>query len=199
MAPSCCGAGSYRLVEPSAARKPRHQTADTAMTRKTAEQLLAELEADPAWRAQRDARAAELAARAAVLAAEEAQLVAEIRAVGYAVESVYDLVNNDPHPFLTRRFVGPYPVAYPVLLRHLKVAYSRPIREGIIRALTVKDGGAAVEEALLRAFQAESDSQLRWVLANALRTAMPYHRRKKHPAIAEALRWSTSSEPPTAS
>lgn len=168
------------------------------MTRKTAEQVLAELETDSAWRAQRDARAAELAAHDAGLAAEEQQLVADIRAAGCDVDSVYDLVNNDPHPVLPRRFIGPYPIAYPVLIRHLELPYSRPIREGIIRALTVQDGGAAVEEALLRAFQAESDPQLRWVLANGLRTAMPYHRRKKHPQIAEALRSPMRSAPPRA-
>ena len=172
--------------------------ADASMTRKTADELLAELEADPAWRAQRDARAAELAAREAVLAAEELQLVADIRATGYDVDSVYDLVNNDPHPFLTRRFTGPYPAAYSVLLLHLELPYSRPIREGIIRALTVKDGGPEVQGALLRAFQTEPDPQLRWVLANALRTAMPYHRRNKHPQIAEALCWGTNSESPKA-
>ena len=157
------------------------------MPRKTAADLVAELEREPAWRAERDRRERELAERAERLRAEERELVAELREAGYAVESVYDLVNDTPHPFLERHFVGPYPRAYPILVRHLAHSYSRPIREGVIRALTVRDGGSAVEEALLAEFDRESDPQLRWVLANALRTAMPYHRRRKRPEIARVL------------
>ena len=158
------------------------------MAHKTAAEFAAELEQDPAWRAERDRRERELAERAEALRVEEQELVAELRSVGYEVDSVYDLVNNTPHPHLKRRFVGPYPLAYPILVRHLSRAYSRPIREGVIRALTVRDGGSAVETALLAEFDRESDSQVRWVLANALRTAMPYHRRRKRPAIAQTLK-----------
>lgn len=158
------------------------------MKRTTAEELLAGLAADPGWLAERAARDRELALRDAALAMEEARLVADIRGAGYAVTSVYDLVNNDPHPVLERPFTGPYPAAYPVLIRHLSLPYTPAIREGIIRALTVPDGGAGVQAALLHELSVEADPHLRWVIANALRTAMPYHRRKKHPEIAAALR-----------
>ena len=164
------------------------------MTRKTADQLLRELEANPQWRAERGRREAALAERARAAALDERELVAEIRAVGYDVESVYDLVNNAPHPVLERRFIGPYPAAYPILLRHLGLPHSYVIREGIVRALTVRDGGPAVATALLAAFVQESDAELRWVLANALRAAMPYRLRRRHPEIAAVLKGSQGQQ-----
>jgi len=103
---------------------------------------------------------------------------------GYEVDSVWDLVNNRPHPFLETNFSGEYTKAYPVLIRHLQVPHVSAIREGVIRALTVKDGGKEVENALLDAFNEEKEPSLKWVLSNALKTAMPYHRRKKMPEIA---------------
>lgn len=57
------------------------------------------------------------------------------------------------------------------------------IREGIIRALTVKDGGVLVEDGLFHQFQIENDKGVKWVLANAFKSAMPYNKRKKHPEI----------------
>jgi hypothetical protein len=146
------------------------------------------LDADPEYQARRaemDRQAAELAR---ICAEDQQMLVAEIRQLGYDIDSVYDLVNNVPHPFLERRFIGPYPDAYPTLVRHLSLPHHPRVREGIIRALTVKDGGRLVEDALLGEFRKESDKMLRWVLANALRTAMPAHRRRKHPEIASALK-----------
>ena len=39
---------------------------------------------------------------------------------------------------------------------------------------------------LLHELRNENDPLMRWVIANALKTVMPYHRRKKHPEINEA-------------
>ena len=157
---------------------------------KTAAELMAELTADPTWIAERDRRDRELEALAKVLAADEALMVAEIRGLGYVIDSVWDLVNNTPHPVLERRFIGTYERAYPILVRHLRLPHHRRIREGVIRALTVRDGGAPLEAALLAALHEESDAELKWVIGNALRVAMPYRRRRKHPEIKEALQWS---------
>jgi hypothetical protein len=156
----------------------------------TAEELLNELESDPEWVTQRDTREREHALLEAETAKHERALVEEIREVGYKIESVWDLVNNAPHPVLKRNFVGPYEGAYSVLIHHLKLPYVREVREGIIRALTVKDGGPELEAALLAELDNEPDPALKWVLGNALRTAMPYHRRQKYPQIKEALNWS---------
>ena len=154
---------------------------------RTAAELMAELEADPTWVAERDRRDLELEGRARELSEREALLVAELRNVGFDLDSVWDFVNNVPHPVLERRFVGTYENAYPVLVRHLGLPHHRRIREGIIRALTVRDGGDPVETALLAALREERDPELRWVLANALRVAVPYRRRRKYPEIKQAL------------
>ncbi|HEX6574014.1 MAG TPA: hypothetical protein VF042_03510 [Gemmatimonadaceae bacterium] len=169
------------------------------MKRKTAAEFLSELESDSDWTNQRAIRERSVNERAATHAADERELVAEIRDAGYDIDSVYDLVNNEPHPVLARRFIGPYPAAYSSLIRHLSIPHLPAIREGIVRALTVKDGGSEVEAALLAAFAGETDPHLRFVLANALRTAMPYQRRKKYPEIGAALKETKrdSSAPPS--
>lgn len=160
----------------------------------TAGELVKQLEADPTWVAERDRREREREAFERVLRADEALMVAEIRGLGYDVGSVWDLVNNAPHPVLERRFIGEYDGAYPVLVRHLKLPHHPRVREGIIRALTVRDGGALVEDALLDALSEETDAELKWVLGNALRFAMPYRRRRKYPQIKEALQWQGHSK-----
>src|SRR5262249_50860773 len=137
----------------------------------TAAELMARLETDPHWVAERDRREADLAARAIEAQADESALVRSIRGVGYDIDSLWDLVTNTPHPFLERRFVGPYERAYPPLIEHLGIQHHPRIREGIIRALTARDGGVQVEAALFGAFERESATELRWVLANALRIA----------------------------
>lgn len=158
---------------------------------KTAADIIRELEADPEYIARRAAEKRVMAERVRVWREDEADLVAGLRGLGIDVDSVWDLVNNAPHPVLERRFIGPYEVAYPLLVEHLRSAHLPRVREGIVRALTVKDGGLAVEAALLEQFDEESSQELKWVLANALHTAMPYHRRRKHPRIAAALKAGT--------
>ncbi|MBB6094436.1 hypothetical protein HNQ60_003317 [Povalibacter uvarum] len=140
---------------------------------------------DPEYQARIAERDRKIAAMVRECADEEALIASEAARLGYRIESVWDFVNNDPHPFLPRPFVGPYERAYPLLVRHLKLPHHHRVREGIVRALTVRDGGDLVSEALLHEFHSEKDPELRWVIANALITAMPYHRRRKVPEIAE--------------
>ena len=153
-----------------------------------AEELLAELEDDPTYQQRRAELDGQIAKLAAECASDEKDLVQEIRALGYDIESVYDFVNNSPHPFLERRFVGPYSKAYATLVSHLKKPHHPRIREGIVRCLTVKDGGKLVEEALIEEFRFETDTNLRWVFANALRTAMPSHSQQNYPEIDEVFK-----------
>jgi len=148
-----------------------------------------ELEADPEWVAKRDERERRRQERSRFYAADEAELVAELRDLGYAVESVWDLVNNDPHPILERVFVGPYQSAYPLLVRHLRVAHVSRTREGIIRALSVSDVDSATQSALLQELKNESNPELRWTLANALQASLSSSEQARHPEIALALRW----------
>lgn len=152
-----------------------------------AEGFLCELENDPEYQARHAEQARMQAERRAILGADEATLVAEIREQGYNVDSVYDLVNNIPHPVLERRFIGPYPKAYPVLVKHLSIPHDPAIREGVIRALTESNANEIASEALLREFESETDPNLRWVLANALRTVLTRSQKRKHPEYKEVV------------
>lgn len=99
----------------------------------TAAELMAKLNADPAYVKMRAKKDAELAAKVARFRAEEAPLLADLKVVGWDVELVWTLVNTST----------PYPEAVSVLLDHLNRPYSDRIREGIARALGVPDAVGA--------------------------------------------------------
>ncbi len=147
---------------------------------------MAALSNDPDYVARRAALEADRAAILAAFADEEALISGEVAAAGYRIRSVWDFVNNNPHPVIDFPYSGPYERAYPILVRHLRARHHPRVREGIIRALTVRDGGAMVWEALLLELQLGTDLDMRWLLANALKVAMPYKLRRKHPEIAAA-------------
>ena len=144
---------------------------------KTAAELMAELERDPEFVRRRAEREADLETRAASHKRDEATLVSQIRAVGYPIDSVYDFVNG----------TSTYQDAYPVLVQHLDEPHDERIREGIIRALTVRDLDEKSLAALLANFRDESNRYLKWVLANALETALPASRKRELPEIAEVF------------
>lgn len=157
----------------------------------TVEEFIAERNNDPIWVEQERLRNQQLERVAAIRREDEKHLVEEIRECGYEVTSVFDLVNNvtNPrYPFLPINFTGSYERAYPILVKHLDLEHEFMIRQGIIRALTVKDAGAEAESALLRHFSSEKDQSTRWVIANALRVVMPRRRKKHYPEIDEIYR-----------
>jgi hypothetical protein len=95
--------------------------------RRTAEELLRALEADPEYvrrRAEQDEKFAKLEA---FLRDAQAPLVKELAKLGIRVRSVWDLVNGP----------NTYNSAIPLLLTHLRQPYPDAIREGIARALGV--------------------------------------------------------------
>jgi HEAT repeat protein len=71
----------------------------------------------------------ELARREAEWRRAEAPLIEELREAGFEVDSEWDLVNT----------ATPYPAALPILLEHLGRPYPDRVREGIARALAVRD------------------------------------------------------------
>jgi hypothetical protein len=83
--------------------------------------------------------------------------VEALRAAGYQVKSVWDLVNA----------TAPYPGAVPVLLQHLSRRYPAPIRERIARALGVREALFA-RAALMLAYRCEQDSRVKDGLAIAV-------------------------------
>jgi len=150
-----------------------------------ASDLMKKLEADPEYQDMQKRKAQELEEREALLSEDEQDLIEELAAVGYEIESVWDFVNtNNRYEFL-RKFSGTYNSAYTILVKHLNVEHHPRIREGIIRALTEKDSNEVASDALLASFYQEQDSNLKWVLANALRTVLTRSQKAKHPEYKE--------------
>ena len=136
-------------------------------------ELMQQLQADPEWVARRDAREAKRAKAEALFKIEEEPIIADLAASGVEVDDVWDLVNTN----------ASYPAAIPVLLDHLRRSYHVRIREGIIRALTVKEAKGLAGDAILNELRRETDSENRWVLANALTVVAE----RKNAAAIEAL------------
>jgi hypothetical protein len=126
--------------------------------RRTAAEFMAELQANPEWVEQNAAREAKRAAAEAQFRIEEEPIIAALARAGFEVGSVWDLVNTNKS----------YPAAIPVLLDHLRQSYHARIREGIIRALTVKEAKGLAGGDIIRELRQEADSENRWALANAL-------------------------------
>jgi len=126
----------------------------------TATELMKQLAADPEFQRKRSEKAAQLSLERARLEAEERPLVEDLRAAGWPVQSVWDLVEE----------ATPYPEAIPVLLSHLKKPYSDAIRDGIARALAVPD--ASIGWSTLRSeYEAAPNGRVKMGLAAALAAA----------------------------
>lgn len=100
-----------------------------------------------------------------LLEKEDQRIAAELRAVGIKVDGVYDLVNS-------RRS---YKEAIPVLVELLPTVQDTRIKEGVVRALAVKEAvGEDVARAMIREFEAIDPSGppveqgLKWAIANTL-------------------------------
>ncbi|MFO1369047.1 MAG: hypothetical protein U1F46_08625 [Marinagarivorans sp.] len=154
----------------------------------TAADLMAKLNSDPDYLARRAIKEAEIDALSDACRNDESELVAKLNELGLPVDSVWDLVNNAPHPILVRKFYGSYEIAYPLLVEHLKLSHHPRIREGIIRALTEKSAKSIASEQLLHELEHESKQSHRWVIANALRSMLSRSELNTHPKIEEAYR-----------
>lgn len=106
------------------------------MTKKkkvTAAELMARLSTDPEFVERERQQEEDRLKREAEFSVAEAPLVDELRAAGFKVQSAWDLVNTP----------GSYPKAVPILLAHLPRPYPAAVREGIARALAVRETKAA--------------------------------------------------------
>jgi len=126
-------------------------------------QLQEQLKNDPEYQARMREKYKQLDRLYQICLADEEGLLKELLDVGIEVECVFDLVN-------TR---ASYPTAIPVLLKHLQQEHHQKIREGIIRALTVREARGIAEDILISEFKKAPDrdyvEQLhKWLLANAL-------------------------------
>lgn len=100
----------------------------------------------------------------AALKEDEQDLVNELQNVGLSVSSVWDLVNTQ----------NSYSRAIDILIKHLNIEHYEKNKEGIIRALTIKEAKGKVT-LILRAEYDKTPKEnyiLRWVIANAIATTM---------------------------
>jgi hypothetical protein len=132
------------------------------MTKKkiTAAELMAKLNADPEFVAKQAREQAELLKREAEYRLAEAPLVDELQAAGFQVQSAWDLVNTP----------GSYPKAVPILLSHLPRPYPPAVREGIARALAVREASCGWE-VLTRLYRNEHEIRVKDGLAVAIAAA----------------------------
>ena len=127
---------------------------------RTAAEFLAELAEDEEYQARMKKKEEARLAKVARLKKEAIPLVADLNAVGIQTDSVSILVNSPNN----------YDEAIPVLREHLDKNYSKEIREGIVRALTIPSAEGVVNDKLLTMFKETEDNGLRWVIGNALAT-----------------------------
>lgn len=127
----------------------------------TAAELMAKLNADPMLLAKHAREEAERLKREAELRHAEEPLVDELRAAGFQVQSAWDLVNTP----------GSYPKAVPILLAHLPRSYPAAVREGIARALAVRETKALGWNVLTRLYVDEPEDRVRDGLAAAIAAA----------------------------
>jgi HEAT repeat protein len=99
-------------------------------------------------------------------AEEDARIVSRLNERGgVAIKSVFDLVNTK----------NSYAAAIPVLLDCLPEVQDKWIKEGVVRALSVKEARGTAEPALVREFEAitpddRERQSLKWAIGNALST-----------------------------
>ena len=126
--------------------------------RKTAKELVDELERDPIYRKRRAARDSATDKRAVEAVLDEAGLVRELGATGVHVDSVYDFVNDVITPLQ----------AVPVLLRHLELPHMPSIREGLLRSLAYSHLRPSALGRLKDLFRATAEPGERWLIANSI-------------------------------
>ena len=130
-------------------------------TGKTASELLRELAQNEEYQSRMREQELERRNFDELLSKDEAELVQELNQSGHDVESVWDFVNTSQ----------PYPNAIPILIDHLSKNHHPRIREGIVRALTVKEARGVATNALIKEYKEstdESEGGYKWVVANAL-------------------------------
>jgi len=129
-----------------------------------------------------------------LVAADERDLVREIRAVGYPITSIFDLTyQRGPGSAgffrrrLRRRFSGPYPLAHAILARHLSLPHCALVRSRIASALRGGDTAEEIKQAVLAAFNAETDREVRYALAKALYCSLGRLRSLDYPDIGSVM------------
>ena len=131
---------------------------------KTAAELMAELQADPAFRRRQRERKQRLNALEQDVARSEAPVVAELHNAGFPVQSLDTLAAQ--YAPLPNEIVQ-------ILLHWVGQATDPKMAEWLIRPLAAAkepfDGRPLVD-----CFQQTSDEHVRWIIANTIATGRPY-------------------------
>ena len=92
---------------------------------------------------------------------EYSSMTSELADVGVMISSVYDLVNT----------AKSYPNAIPILLNHVNKDYHERNKEGIIRALAVKEARGKASPILIAEYHRtpKDKMSLRWAIGNTIR------------------------------
>ena len=87
-------------------------------------------------------------------------LIKELDKIGVKINSIWDLVNSKIK----------YPLAIPILLKYLPIVEHDKNKEGIIRALTVKEAKGKANKVLLNEYFKipKEKNNLKWVIGNAM-------------------------------
>lgn len=146
-------------------RKPRRGP-------KTADELMAELEADPAYRQRIAERDALHAQRVAENADEFALVRRALDDAGLPSED-FGRFTSGRHPDVIRPSVFGFRAAVPVLLDVLPRLTRPVVKEAVVRSLSTAHARPVAASALLDEFRRTSDGQnpaLKWAIGNALST-----------------------------
>lgn len=95
---------------------------------------------------------------------ETFDLIAELKEAGLEINDIWELVNTKE----------PYPEAIDILLKHLPKQYHDKNKEGIIRALAVKEAKGKATSALINEFNntPKEKQNLRWIIGNTIYTTI---------------------------
>jgi hypothetical protein len=86
-------------------------------------------------------------------------IVKELAKAGILINEIYDLVNTNKS----------YPSAIPVLIKALEAGVeNRKVKEGVIRALAVKEAKGKANEQLFEEYYKTQDPMLKWTIGNTL-------------------------------
>lgn len=93
-------------------------------------------------------------------------LITELEKVGIRVKDIYELVNTNKS----------YPLAIPVLIKALESGVEdKKLKEGIVRALTVKEAKGKANKQLLKEYYNTNDHLLRWIIGNTFSVIITDH------------------------
>lgn len=103
------------------------------------------------------ARAARHADHLATYEPESARVLSDLTGAGFDLKRISDLNR-----------AGHYAEAIPVLIHWVPLVSNRPLREELIRVISVPWGGRQAAELLLSEMKKPGDARLKWAIANGL-------------------------------